>query len=124
MEETKKESWWSRTKKWGSEHFEQILMGSLFVGGAVAGGLVMKDIAGTKMYAKGLNEFRGTHKDICNTIIEECGQEAAFQALNLVRSDPEMLGKLMSDPDSVIKKVEEIYHNTDYIKKLKAAVNE
>lgn len=119
-----KESKWSRFKKWFTNHGEEIFMITLLMGGAASGLVIGYDCGRSKGYTKGLSEFRGMHKDICNTIIDECGQQAAFEALNLVRSNPDMMKKLMSDPDAVIDKVGHIYYNNDYIQKLWKSVNE
>lgn len=119
-----KESKWSRFKKWFTNHGEEIFMITLLTGGAASGLVIGYDCGRSKGYTKGLSEFRGMHKDICNTIIDECGHQAAFEALNLIRKDPEMLDLLMKDPDKVINKVGHIYYDNDYIQKLWKSVNE
>ena len=112
-----KDSKWKRFKNWGNDHLTEILMGTLLVGGASAGFIIGKDRGFSNGYVKGLTEFRQNHIDISKTIIDECGHEAAFKALNLVRSNPEMLDKLMKDPDAVIAKVHELYYDSEYVKK-------
>lgn len=119
-----KESKWSRFKKWAKRHEESILFVMTFAEGAVVSGIIVKGFAHDSGYSKGLNEFRNLHKDVCNTIIDECGHQAAFEALNLIRKDPEMLDLLMKDPDKVISKVGHIYYNNDFVQKLLKSVNE
>lgn len=117
MEKHKKEGKWNRFKKWGTDHLTEILMGALFIGGASAGFIIGKDHGFSNGYTKGLVEFRKDHIDISKALIDECGCEAAFKALNLVRSNPEMYEKLMKDPDAVIAKVHDLYYDSEYIKK-------
>ena len=124
MKKCDKQSKRVRLKKWFVNHGEEIFMITLLTGGAASGLIIGYDCGRSKGYTKGLSEFRGMHKDICNTIIDECGHQAAFEALNLVRSNPGMMKKLMSDPDAVINKVGHIYYDNDYIQKLLKSVNE
>ena len=119
-----KESKWSRFKKWAKRNEDTIVCGLIYAMGVVTGGVIIKGFAHDSGYSKGLNEFRNLHKDVCNTIIDECGHQAAFEALNLIRKDPEMLDLLMKDPDKVINKVGHIYYDNDYIQKLWKSVNE
>ena len=114
----------SRFKVWFLIHEDVIICSWIYAIGIATGAIIIGDRAHARGYFKGLKEFRNHHKDVCNTIIDECGHQAAFEALNLVRSNPEMMDKLMKDQDSVISKVGGIYYSNDYIQKLIKSVNE
>ena len=55
-------------------------------------------------------------------IMNDAAEEAAFTALNLVRGDANMYKTLLDDPDTVLKKVGEIYGDSDYVKVMKKAL--
>ena len=93
------------------ETFIKILMGGLLVGGICVGVIYGKDLG----YTKGLKEFRKTHIDIAKNLINECGQQAAFLALDYVRSTPGAIETLLEHPDVVMDKACEAYYKSGYV---------
>lgn len=57
MQEQKKPSFFGSVRNWCSDHFTQILMGGMFVGGAVAGAILSGDISEKNGYKKGISDF-------------------------------------------------------------------
>ena len=113
-----KDSVWTRFKKFGNDHLVQILMGILFAGGSVAGYMIAKDRCYGNGYADGMKEFRKQHIDTALNLIDECGHESAFLALDHVRSSDQNYKLLMKDPDAVVRQVGEKYYQSGYIKNL------
>ena len=122
VKETKKKKEPGKVMKWCNDHIVEILMGILMAGSGAAGLIIGKDYFYNKGYANGLNEFRANHVNTARMIINDAGEEAAFTALNLVRSDANMYKTLLDDPDTVLKKVGEIYGDSDYVKVMKKAL--
>ena len=97
-----------------------VLMGVVFIGGIGVGVIYGKDLG----YAKGLSEFRKIHIDIMKIVIDECGAQGAFQALDYIRSTPGAVEALMKDPDSVLKTAQSHFYKSDYVTKLLGTLNE
>lgn len=122
VKDTNKKKEPGKVMKWCNDHIVQILMGVLMAGSGAAGLIIGKDYFYNKGYTNGLNEFRANHVNTARMIINDAGEEAAFTALNLVRSDVNMYKTLLDDPDTVLKKVGEIYGDSDYVKVMKKAL--
>ena len=121
VKETKKKKP-GKIMKWCNDHIVEILIGILMAGSGAAGLIIGKDYFYTKGYANGLNEFRANHVNTARMIMNDAAEEAAFTALNLVRGDADMYKTLLDDPDAVLKKVGEIYDDSDYVKVMKKAL--
>ena len=120
MKEQKKQkdNVWTKVKKFGNDHLVQILMGILFAGGGVAGYMIAKDRCYGNGYADGMKEFRKQHINTALNLIDECGHESAFLALNHVRKNGKNYAMLVEDPDAVLRQVGEKYYQSGYIKNL------
>lgn len=112
METKKKKP--GKVMKWLDDHTVEILMGFLLVGGGVAGFIAGKDLG----YVVGLEEFRKEHIDIAKNLIDGCGSQGAFTALDYVRDNKDAYNTLMKNPNEVIAKVEKMYYSTEYVKGL------
>lgn len=76
------------------------------------------DIGYRKGYFKGLTEYRKMHIDIVKTVMDEAACDAAFESLNLVRSDPSKYELLMKDPGAVLVDAQKIFYERDNVKAL------
>ena len=104
--------------KFVDEHVTELVISSALIGGIVAGFIIGKDIGWTNGYSKGLVEFRDAHNNVCKELIDKAGSNAAFAALNLVRSDEVVYDILLKNPDMVLKKAEKAFYDLDEIKEL------
>ena len=118
MSKEKKEKGWGRFKKWCNDNIEVILFSGLTIGAGVVAYMFGKDIG----YAEGLNEFRGMHINTVEDIIDDCGHEAAFIALDSVRSNADTYKELLDNPDNVICEIGKKYYDSDFIKKLRSVL--
>ena len=110
-----KESKRTRFKRWCENHFTEICMGCILVGGTITGIIIGESIG----YGKGLVKHRVDHIDIANGLIDCCGEEGAFQALNYVKSSEDNYKKLLSDPVAATGDVAKMYYSCDFISKLR-----
>jgi len=79
---------------------------------------VIYDFGFKNGYGQGLSEFRKMHIETTTTIIDEVACDAAFESLNLIRSNPSKYELLMKDPQAVLVDVQKLFYERDNIKAL------
>jgi len=70
----------------------------------------------------GLSEFRKMHVDTTKNIIDEVACDAAFEALDMIRSNPSKYKLLMNDPQAVLVETQKAFYNRDNVKALLEAL--
>lgn len=75
-----------------------------------------------KGHILGLNEFRKMHVDTTKVIIDQAACDAAFEALDMVRSNPSAYETLMKNPDAVLVEVQKAFYKRDNTKALLEAL--
>ena len=71
-----------------------------------------------KGYFLGLSEYRNMHVDIVKTVIDEVACNAAFESLDMIRSNPSKYELLMKDPQAVLMDVQKAFYKRDDVKAL------
>lgn len=107
-----------RIKKWVDDYSEEIFMGTLFVGGCAVSFILGRVFGYGKGASYAFNESMKGHREVCKSLVDECGHEGAFTALKMVRDDKNAMNLLMNDPDKVLCAVGEKYYASEYIQKL------
>lgn len=111
----KKPTIFTRVKNWAVDNAVEITFVVTIVGTGAACFIMGKDLG----HLEGLEEFRKEHVRISKHLIDGCGYEGAFAALDYIRGNKDAYDTLMENPREAIENIYDLYYNHDaYIKEL------